>query len=209
MRWPHLCYSWYQVSLFSSPKIKTNKNWWVHLCKQSSRWAARSYTRTIKTDKNRAQHLLDPSSSRAVCSYAQAWDWQESCCSHKKLQVGFSGCFSQWDLNSEQPKNMMHGARQSRMDYSPKSVLKEADANIRRSHTRRNSKMAMDATGKAKKLTPLGKVELRVSARSCDTTEQFKVHGQHPTSNHCYQAVRSLLGPRRSEQEIKKGHKLA
>jgi hypothetical protein len=69
--------------------------------------------------------------------------------------------------------------------------------------------MAMDATGKAKKLTPLGKVELRVSARSCDTTEQFKVHGQHPTSNHCYQAVRSLLGPRRSEQEIKKGHKLA
>ena len=41
------------------------------------------------------------------------------------------------------------------MDYSPKGVLEEADANIHWSHTRRNSKMAMDATAKAKKLTPL------------------------------------------------------
>ena len=36
----------------------------------------------------------------------------------------------------------------------------------------------MDAMAKAKKLTPLGKVELRVSAWSCGTPDQFNVHAQ-------------------------------
>ena len=64
------------------------------------------------------------------------------------------------------------------MGYSPKSAREEADSNIHQSHTRRNSKMAMDAIATSKRLTPLEKVELRVSAPSRSTQEHTNVHTQ-------------------------------
>jgi hypothetical protein len=69
---------------------------------------------------------------------------------------------------------------------------------------------AKDTIATAKKLTPLGKVELRVSAWSRGNSRAFK--RACPTSNHCYQtggltkACERLVGPRKSVQEIKKGH---
>jgi hypothetical protein len=91
---------------------------------------------------------------------------------HKKPQdTDFSGPLFQWNLNLEHPTRGC-AARQSWMDYCPRSARWGADVVICDPQTKMNSKRQWMKLPHAKKLTPLGKVELRVFTQSRGTPEQ-------------------------------------
>ena len=193
-----------KAALSNGNDFKTDKDWWVHLQKQSSRWAGCTYAKTNKTNKNQGHQLLKPSSCWAECYYTRVWDWQGSCRSHKKLQESFSWpCLNRTQTGNSPQDDVEQGSpgqtiahkytKRSRCKYPPIQYQEE----------RQNSNGHNCHSQKAHSTGQGGDESVRTVTWHL---REFKC--AHPTSNHCYpaedfsKACNKLVGSRRSAQPL-------